>query len=242
MKPILVAVCDDEPYMAEHLAEQVSAFFACENLPAHISRFPNGKLLLSSREAMQADILFLDIQMPRPDGMEIAQELRRRGFGGLLVFVTILRDAVFQAFDVQAFDFLVKPLQPDAFRRTMHRLLSALRERGKHSLLVQKGNACHIIPFSDICYGEVINRKVYLHLKDSSILDYYDKIETLEQKLDNRFFRCHRSYLINLSYLRSYHAGRAHLANGESIPVSRLRSGQFSAAVLHFMEQRRIQE
>lgn len=238
MAPISITVCDDEPYMAAYLAEQVSAFFAYENLPSRVSLFPDGKSLLSSREAIQADILFLDIQMPRPDGMETARELRRLGFRGVLIFVTVLREPVFQAFEVQAFDYIVKPFQPDAFRRTLRRLIPVLRERETHRLFIQKNAAWHIIPFADICYCEVIDRKVYLHLGDSSVLDYYEKMETLEQKLDRRFFKCHRSYLINLDWLKSYHAGRVYLANGESVPVSRLRSRQFTAAVLRFLEQR----
>lgn len=242
MEPITIAVCDDEPYMAEHLAERVSAFFACENQPVRVSCFPDGNSLLASPEALQADVLLLDIQMPPPDGLETARELRRRGFGGFLVFVTILRDTVFQAFEVRAFDYLVKPLRAEAFRRTMRRLLSALQEHRESRLFVQKNGAWYIVPFADICCCEVIDRKVYLHLKDSTVLDYYEKMETLEQKLDGRFFKCHRSYLVNLAYLESCRAGRAYLANGESVPVSRLRRGEFSAAVLRFMEQRRFGE
>lgn len=242
MQPISIAVCDDEPYMSEYLAEQVSAFFACENLPARISLFPDGNSLLSSAEALRADVLLLDIQMPRPDGLETAKELRRRGFRGFLIFVTILRETVFEAFEVQAFDYLVKPPAPDAFQRTMRRLLSAHRKQQESRLFVQKGSAQHIVPFADICFCEVIDRKVYLHLKDSTVLDYYEKMETLEQRLDGRFFKCHRSYLVNLDCLKSCQNGRAYLANGESVPVSRLRGRQFSAAVLRHMEQRRFEE
>lgn len=238
METLSVAVCDDEPYMAGLLAEHVSAFFESEKFAADVSVFPDGSSLLAS--GAQPDLLLLDIRMPHPDGMETARELRRRGFRGFLVFVTILHEPVFQAFEVQAFDYLVKPLRADAFRRTMCRLLPALRGRGGHSLLVQKGAEQHIVPFADICYCEVIGRKIYLHLKDSAILDYYGTMETLEQKLDGRFFKCHRSYLVNLAYLESYKGGQAILQNGEAVPVSRLRGREFSAAILHYMEGRRF--
>ena len=70
--------------------------------------------------------------------------------------------------------------------------LSIRSHKGKQ-LLIQKGTEWSIVPFDDIVYCEIINRKVYLHLKDELVLDYYDKIETLERKLDERFFKCHRS-------------------------------------------------
>lgn len=240
MQPISIAVCDDEPYMSEYLAEQVSAFFACESLPTRISLFPDGNSLLSSAEALRADVLLLDIQMPLPDGLETAKELRRRGFSGFIIFVTILRETVFEAFEVQAFDYLVKPLAPDAFRRTMRRLLSALLKQQESRLFVQKGNAQHIIPFADICFCEVIDRKVYLHLKDSTVLDYYEKIETLEQRLDGRFFKCHRSYLVNLDYVGGCQDGQVLLSQGERIPVSRLRERELTQALLRHMKERCI--
>lgn len=242
MDPIFAAVCDDEPYMAKQLAGQVSAFFESQSLPARVALFPDGRSLLSSSEAMQADVLFLDIQMPRPDGMETAKELRRRGFRGLLLFVTVLREPVFQAFEVQAFDYIVKPLRQEEFRHTMRRLNAALEKRRESRLFVQKGGGWRIVPFADICFCEVIDRKVYLHLKDGAVLDYYEKLGALEQVLDGRFFKCHRSYLVNLEYLESSRGGRAYLSNGESVPISRLRASQFSAAVLRFLSERRFEE
>jgi len=86
-------------------------------------------------------------------------------------------------------------------------------------------------------YCEVINRKVYLYLKDGAVIDYYEQIDTLEKKLDRRFFRCHRSYLVNLQYLKSYKPCIASLITGQTIPVSRLRNDAFAAAVLRHMKE-----
>jgi DNA-binding LytR/AlgR family response regulator len=69
------------------------------------------------------------------------------------------------------------------------------------------------------------------------VINYYEKLEVLETKLDSRFFRCHRSYLVNLQYLQSCRLGFAALSTGEEIPVSRLRREQLSAAVLQYMKQ-----
>ena len=119
MQPISIAVCDDEPYMSEYLAEQVSAFFACESLPTRISLFPDGNSLLSSAEALRADVLLLDIQMPLPDGLETAKELRRKNKKAIIIFVTALDDYVFQAFDVGAFHYLVKPFDDRKFAEVL---------------------------------------------------------------------------------------------------------------------------
>lgn len=232
---ISIGICDDEAYMLELLAEKTTAFFAHENMGVEILLFSDGRAILAHPGNL--DVLFLDIRMEGPDGFEIARKLRHRGFNGFLIFITVLEDCVFDAFEVEAFAYLVKPIADHLFQRTMKRLLSALRTARQALLLVQRGKEWNIIRFDDIMYCEVINRKVYLHLKDHTVFDYYDKIEALERKLDSRFFRCHRSYLLNLQYLKAYKAGQAHLLNDERIPVSRLRQNEFSSVLFQYMKE-----
>lgn len=233
-----IAICDDEPYMIDLLAEKVLHFFSREQMEICISRFSSGEELLAGNRS--PEIVFLDVQMAHPDGFETAKELRNRGFSGFLIFVTVMQEDVFRAFEVQAFDYLIKPLQESAFTQTMDRLLQSLHHQQENHLLIQRGTDWTIIPFEQILYCEVINRKIYLHLNDASVVDYYEKMEHLEQKLDQRFFKCHRSYLINLQYLKSYETGAAHLTSGDTIPVSRLRKNEFSNVILQYMKQRRF--
>ena len=158
------------------------------------------------------------------NGMETAKRLRQKQFKGFLVFITILAEMVFQSFEVQAYDYLVKPLDEKYFEKTMERLL------------VQKGYKSRIVSFDDIVFCEIINRKIYLHLISSEVIDFYGKIVEFEKKLDNRFFKCHRSFLINLKYLKSYKNGTAYMEGGGEIPVSRLRGREFSDVILQYMK------
>ena len=95
-----------------------------------------------------------------------------------------------------------------------------------------------LIPLADIVYGEVLGRKVYLHLRDGSTVDYYEKLENLEHQVDGRFFRCHRSYLVNLDFVLGCGGGRVTLPQGTEIPVSRLREQDFTQALLRRMRER----
>ena len=139
-------------------------------------------------------------------------------------------------------DILFLDIQMDGIdgMETMERLFSAMQNAKDASLLVQKGYESNIIVFDDIVFCEIIDRKIYLHLKTEEVIDYYDRIENLETKLDGRFFKCHRSYLINLSHLKSYKNGMAYMINDKQIPVSRLRSKEFSSVVLKYMKERRV--
>ena len=231
---IRIAICDDEKHMSDHIRSMVLNFFRKKNREISLRMFSGGEELLSYNG--QIDILFLDIQMKDMDGMETARKLRADKFRGFLVFITVLKEMVFQSFEVQAYDYLVKPVDDKRFEKTMERLYASMQNASEDSLLVQKGYEGRIIREDEIVFCEIIDRKIYLNLASGEVVDYYERIENLETKLNNRFYRCHRSYLINLKHLKGYKNGTACMDNGKEIPVSRLRSREFSGVVLQYMK------
>ena len=222
MNMMTFAVCDDEPRMAEELAGRLETCLKeSRSGPFRISRFSSGRALLESPGGF--DVILLDIQMEEPDGLETARLLRRRGERGLVIFVTVLREQVYDAFDVEACGYLLKPLDGEQFRRTMDRVLGLLEGRGA--------------ALADIVYCEVRGRKVYVHRSGGDVLDYYDKLEDLERRVDRRFFKCHRSYLVNLDFVRGCRDGQVLLPGGGGIPVSRLRERDLTQALLRRMRE-----
>jgi len=231
---IHIAICDDEKHMSDHIRAMASDFFRKKNREIYFRTFSSGEELLSYDG--QIDILFLDIQMNGMDGMETARKLRASKFRGFLIFITVLKEMVFQSFEVQAYDYLVKPVYDKQFEKTMERLYASMQNASEDSLLVQKGYEGRIIREDEIVFCEIIDRKIYLNLTSGEVVDYYERIENLESKLDSHFFRCHRSYLINLKHLKGYKNGTAYMDNGKEVPVSRLRSKEFSSVVLQYMK------
>ena len=231
---IRIAICDDEKHMSDHIRAMASDFFRKKNRGICFRTFSSGEELLSYDG--QIDILFLDIQMKGMDGIETARKLRAFKFRGFLIFITVLKEMVFQSFEVQAYDYLVKPVDEKQFEKTMERLFASMQNVGEDSLLVQQGYERRIVPKDEIVFCEVIDRKIYLNLASGEVVDYYERIENLETKLDSYFFRCHRSYLINLKHLKGYKNGTAYMDNNKEVPVSRLRSKEFSGVVLQYMK------
>lgn len=228
-----IAICDDESYMQDKLKNLVHDFFAENKIVISVITFTCGENLLEYGKKI--DVLFLDIQMKSLNGIDTAKILRQSGFEGFLIFVTILKEKVFQAFEVQAFDYLIKPFREDFFYKIMKRLLKHMENAKEKNLLIRIGYENMLIPFDDIVFCEVIGRKIYLHLLSSEIIEYYEKLENLEIKLGKYFYKCHRSYLVNLKYLRSFKNGMAVMSNGKNIPVSRLRSKEFSSVIFKYM-------
>ena len=238
---INIVVCDDEKCMSNKIKKLAEDFFRKKKTDISIVEYSSGEELMKSNERI--DILFLDIGMRGMDGIETARRLRAHGYNGFLIFITVLKEMVFQSFEVQPFDYLMKPVQEEHFEKTMERLFLSMQDRlspEKVNLLVQKGCESNIISFQDIICCEIIDRKVYLYLASGEVIDYYDRIENLEKKLDGRFFRCHRSYLINLNHLKSYRNNTAYMSDGKEIPVSRLRSKEFSKVILQYMREWRL--
>ena len=236
---IKFVICDDEPLMAQELAGHLADYMKENLITAYsVSSFSDGRALLDAIDRF--DVIFLDIQMEQPDGMETAKLLRRRGDHSLLVFVTVLKELVFDAFQVEAYDYLLKPLDRARFKQTMERVLRSLDRKTAEDIVIQRGTGCEVVLLSDIVYCEVLGRKIYLHKHDGTVSDYYDKLEDLERRVDGRFFKCHRSFLVNLDYVRGCQDGQVLLAQGERIPASRLRERELTQALLRYMKERGI--
>ena len=179
------AICDDEPHMAEEIAEKLCLYMKeKQSVSFHIDTFPDGSSLLNS--SRDFDLIFLDIQMNEPDGMETARILRERNYRGLVVFVTVLKECVFDAFEVQPFDYLLKPLDDGHFRRTMDRAMESLKQQENNRIVIKKGCSCEVIRLSDIEYCEVQGRKIYIHQRGGRVADCYEKLDTFAGRLDSR--------------------------------------------------------
>ncbi len=233
---IKIAVCDDEDIMLCELTNKITTYMKNTTNSYQVISFSNAEELLKHNE--EFDVVFLDIQMQGMTGMEAAKKIRESDTESYIIFVTVLKECVYDAFEVAASDYLLKPVEDERFNRTMARILHYIEDRGQASLIIQKSTGYKSIRFVDIFYCEVINRKIYIHTKQGMI-DYYFKIEELERQLETHFIRCHRSYLVNLQYICGYENGMAQLDNGEKIPVSRSRQQSFVKAVLSYMKEGR---
>ena len=215
-----IAVCDDEKEIRDMFAEKIGRLYP----KAELSLYQSGEeLLLSEKEP---DILLLDIQMPRKNGMETAKELRRKNKKAIIIFVTGLEDFVFQAFDVGAFHYLVKPFDDWKFTEVLQNAVEQSEDRKKlegagrkgerPSLMITTGGKHITVRLEDIVYAEVFDRKVILHTMDADI-EYYGKMKELEEKAGDEFYRTHRSFLVNFGFIRKYDAATVYLEKGQAL-------------------------
>ena len=202
-----IAICDDEVSMVQILEEKIKKL-----LPdAVIEKYLSGDELIAS--GSKPDILFLDIQMPGMDGMETAKVLRQDNEDMILIFVTAAEEYVFQAFDVGAFHYLVKPFSNEKFKevvtKAVHNIKRSSRlEKDEKYIMVQTAGSHIKIFLRDIVYAEVYNRKVIIHTRSTDI-EYYGILQELSDMAGTDFFRTHRAYLVHFKYVEKYDATNA---------------------------------
>ena len=242
MGKIRIAICDDEQNIRSYLA----ALIRREDSSCRISEYASAEAYLAARE--DYDLLLLDIELGggagspgSMDGMALARRLRSLppDRQPLIIFVTGYESYVYQAFDVEAFQYLVKPVDEgrfaDVFRRAAEKL-SVLEKQRQRTLLVQYAGSSRVIPLENIRYVESHGHKLLLHLKEGTV-EYYGKIGELEQELGGQFARIHKGYLVNLRHVEEYARGQVTLTGGEKLTISKYKYDAFVKQHLRFLRQ-----
>lgn len=228
-----IAVCDDEVIECSNIAKKIKEILEEMKIPCIVHQFCNGRELLQASESF--DILFLDILMHDLDGMKTAQIFRENTSDKILIFISSSREYVFEAYDVEAFSYLLKPLEDKKLKQVLQKVVLKTEKHSQEFILVSRERQKKKIFLDDIYYFEIKGRMVDVHGLNG-IFTYYEQIGELEDKLqDKGFFRCHKSFLINLKYVDGYNRQEVILENGETIVIAKRRYEEFCQEVLKVM-------
>ena len=229
-----IAVCDDEILDCCNIAKDIKDILEESKMSFTIRQFSNGKDLLQTIENF--DIIFLDIMMCGMNGMKTAQLLRDKAFDKILIFISSSREYVFEAYDVEAFQYLVKPVENSNLRRVLQRAVGKLEHNLEDFIIIGKERQRKKLLLKDIYYFEIKGRIIYMHGVGGTV-DYYEQIGTLEEELQGKgFFRCHKSFLVNLKYVESYNRQEIILDTGEKIVIAKRRYEAFCQEILKYMK------
>lgn len=234
-----IAICDDEKNICELMRDKVLKQFP----KAEVDIYSSGDELFLSDKPI--DIVFLDIQMSGRNGMETAKELRKKGKKTIIIFVTAVEEYVFQAFDVGAFHYIVKPINDEKFIDVLYRAVEEYNANTQNRqkpvpeekyMMINNGGIHIKVTIEDIVYAEVFNRKVVIH-KLNETIEYYGKMSELESVAGENFFRPHRAYLINFKYVEKYDASTIYLEKGTAI-MSKQNYPEFVKKYMKYIQKR----
>lgn len=227
---IVVAICEDEGYILEELRRKVEKYIIRKSLDASIKTFMSGEELLKAKK--KPDIILLDLMLPGIDGLEVARQISSRS---RIIFITSYREYAVEAFDANAVHYLVKPVTEERLFLALDRAVNQTEQMDNQALTLIKSGKTQVIFIRDILYCEVFNHQVRIHTVHGTY-DYFGTLDMLETKLDERFFRCHRSFVVNMSCVAGQEKGIAILTNGEKIFISRRKQTDFIQRLLNFLK------
>ena len=229
-----IAICDDEARGRERIRTLLEKEFT----QVQAREFDSGmELLTAVREGYKPDILLLDIAMEGMNGMETARQIKALS-DVILIFVTGVKEQVFQAFDVGAFHYLVKPVEEERLKEVLGRAMQEVNKRQgtPKCLLIKAGGVHRKIPVEDILYIENNGRKVVVHTKTEK-LEYYERMNHLEDVLGEEFYRCYRGYLVALRAISGYDNASITVNTGEKIYLAKQKYAAFVKLYCRFLKE-----
>lgn len=230
---LTIAVCDDEQQILEQFGERIR-----RQLPqCALYLYTSAEQLLADRQ--QLDLCFIDIQLNGKNGITLARQLRAEKEELVIIFLTALKDYVFDAFDVGAFHYLLKPVDDQKFCEVLDRAVQSIEKRADYArqqLFIQTRKRNYTIHFDEIYYLENQKRKIIVHGRNGQTA-FYGAMAQLERQLGDSFYRCHRGYLVNLAHVAEYTADTIQLSNKESIYLSKDRYADFVKCYMRYLRQ-----
>ncbi len=206
-------------------------FPAREELKYFISKFPGTELTQEFGDSLDAfdylqehakevDILFLDINMPELNGLNLGKIIRKLNPAMKIIFVTAYREYAVDAFEIQAFDYLLKPYSEDRIEKLLSRL-SVEKKQISNKVSISVGEKIMVFNTEDIIVVEADKKESRVYTTKECYLTKMKISDWEEQLPENQFYRCHRSYLVNLSKVREIEPwfNNSFMIHMESCPV-----------------------
>lgn len=225
MAVISIAIVEDDPACMEQLADYIQRFRAEKGISVRITQFQDGEDI-SEEYHPGFDIILMDIQMRFRDGMTAARMIREKDSSVIIIFITSLAGYAIQGYEVEALDYILKPLTYDMFFRKMERAMRHLKTDRDDYLVVNAGEEGSVrLKLSDICYIESRSHVMDFHTPER-VYTSRGRLEDLEMSLTGKgFFRCNRGYLINLYTVDGVRKDCV-LVAGDLLPISRRRKAE----------------
>lgn len=198
--PIKIAVCDDAAEDIELLSKALSTY----DPSFEIFTYPSGKTLVDEFLDADSDIdlLFLDIYMPELDGIVTAKKIHTRYPELKIIFLSSSQDHFLQAYEVFAFNYILKPFDRDRLYAVLDRAVAEIGKEQGRKIFIQYKSSAHSVDCRDICYIESRDRLLLFHLADGEALQCYQKMDEIINELPEQFFiRCHQSFLVNVRHI-----------------------------------------
>lgn len=214
-----IAICDDNIDYLNRIEQLIQPYN--DQISISIDSFLSGEEFVEALERGSAyDIIFLDIEMQKMSGLDVAAKVRDKKSDAIIIFITNYVNYVSDTFRLGAFQFLVKPIDEEAFRYDFDRALKEYKAR--HQKYVVKWRDENVVlEYGEIFYIESYNRHLHVHTENQCHECVGKLQDEYERLMPYHFVRCHQGFIININKVKKINKQNVILKNEKAIPISR---------------------
>ena len=218
---IRIAVVDDNEMIRKQVKRFLNTYALKNSVVFEIYTYEDGHLLtLDINHEMHFDLIYLDIEMPIQNGIQVGHWIREiaQDEWMQIVFISGKDGYDRKLFSINCLDFLSKPICYSDLERTVNRFRKLTR-RPEDVFTFQNNHVLQRVPIANILYFESTNRKVDI-ITTTDMLEFYDKLDNVESQVPTQFFRIHKSFLVNYYHIRKFEYDNVIMSNQKRLPIS----------------------
>lgn len=230
---IRVAIVEDNSTERARIRECLTFLSESEGIAFDVAEFETGAAFIGNY-VPEYDLVFMDIEMPEMDGMETARMLREMDPSVILIFVTNMAQYAISGYEVEALDFILKPINRYSFAMKVKRAVARTARRYDEYISVRTAGETYRVPIADIRYLDMVDHHTVYHTVDGDYSEYITLKDACRKINRDDFVYCNRSYLVNLRHVRS--VGKDTVTVGqEELIISRPQKKAFLTALSEYM-------
>ncbi len=233
---IRIAIAEDDKGFQQTIQSYIARYGEENQLPFHVTTFDNGSQLVFQYEPVY-DILLLDIEMPKLNGMDAAREIRRQDKDVVIIFITNMAQYAINGYEVGALDYVLKPIRYYGFAMKLGKAVAAARQEEKSYILIPYEDGKKRLASDQIVYVEIQDHWLHIHT-DSGVYQMLGTMREFATRVKGLpFVLCSASYLINLKYVTAYVRDVVILDGKYEVKVSRSRKKELQQAILDYYKE-----
>jgi len=226
-----ITICEDNPIQSELMQKLVGEWSFKNKIPLDVDTYHSAEsFLFSMSEKDPADILLLDIEMDEMTGVELAKKLRKDNNDVIIIFLTAIKEYVFEGYEVDALNYILKPVNKGSLFNSLDKAVKKIDSEKDNYLVLNKTKVSQ----KDIVYLEALSHYIHVYTVDGMHKVKCSLSQILGELDSETFVQCHRSYIVGLRHVSSILKDEMLLEDGCRVPVSRTKYKVVNGAFINF--------